>query len=261
MNSDTVHMIRSFAGRWRGKQPASPGRRCALFLAHVPLLFGIARAQVPTVTALPYLLTDQAGVIKIVASPPMSAVPPAVQASPIGGLLGGGFGSVLNSAILPTQAVAQAAAIAGLRAVATIQKANAARAKLQQLQNDTEDAVAQQQQKLENFDCSVDDLRHRFGKNARAAAAQTGKSNGSPHKWKALDAGTCMLPQEQEAEEAESQLEAIDQSGDAAQEAIEAAEEAAEAAESVAEAAEAAAEALVDGLDVLEGILDALSLF
>jgi hypothetical protein len=183
----------------------------------------------------------------------------------------------LNGAIAPSQAVAQAIALASLRAAEIFKKAQAAKNQINQLQADTNQARVENIDELDSEleepgggNCTVPLLRERFrGKHNAprmhprlhtSQSPRSMRSNYALRTWKPFDVGGCTLPQEDQAQEAQAQLEATTESGEASEEALESAEAAVEAAEEAAEVAEAAAEALVDGLDVLEGILDALSL-
>jgi len=197
-------------------------------------------------------------------------VPAAVSQSPIGGLLGGGFGSVLNGAFTSTEPVAQAIAMASVRSLTILKKANAAKARIQQLNQTAEDEKNLQQAKLDSTGCDESNLRARFGSKLFSLSSSQGpggaasphkpNASASRHKLKPLDGSVCTLPEEQAEEEAEEELESISEAGNAAEEAIESAEAAVEAAEAAAAAAETAAQALIDGLDVLEGILDVCGL-
>jgi hypothetical protein len=77
----------------------------------------------------------------------------------------------------------------------------------------------------------------------------------------AAAADTCELPQEQQAEQAEAELDTLTESETASEDAIEAAEAAAEAAEAAAEAAEVAAESALEAIEILDAILETCSLF
>ena len=246
-----LQTIRSFR-RSRSAEFCTPGRKSALLIGSAALLSSIASGQVPTTTALPYLLTDQAGQIRVTTTTPLAPVPPAVGQSQFGSLLGGGFSVLLTT---PTASAAAAAAQAAIHKLVLMKNANFATKAVQEWNFDAMQADARLQTKLASTGCS----------NSEFSAERLNKglitSIRFNHKLTAGDSPVCMLPEEQQAEEAEEQLQALTEAEDASQEAIEAAEEAAEAAEAAAEAAETAAEAALDGIDVLEGLLDALSLF
>jgi hypothetical protein len=257
MTYDKLPTIRSFFRRSRDAEFSTPGRRSALLVLSAALLSSIASGQVPTTTALPYLLTDQAGVIRIVSSGAVTKVPPAASLSGFGSLLGGGFGSLLAT---PTASAASAAATASVRSLLMMKKANALQSNFNKMQEDARQARQNiQDENPEDF-CLETELtpvkfNHQLKTSVKARVKARMKGGAG-----AADSPACTLPEEEQAQEAEEELEALNESGDAAQEAIEAAEEAVEVAEAAAEAAETAAEAALDGIDVLEALLDALAL-
>jgi len=258
MTYDKLHTIRSFFRRLRDAEFSTPGRKSALLVLSAVLLSSIASGQIPTTTALPYVLTDQAGVIRI--TPiygTVAPVPAAAGLSGFGSLLGGGFGSLLAT---PTASAASAAATASVRSLLMMKKAN----DLQNNFNKMEQDAKQAEQKIESENpelfCEEDEFtpvkfNHQLKTSVKARVKARLKGGA-----RAADSPACTLPEEQQAEEAEEELQTLQEAGDTTQEALEAAEEAAETAEAAAEAAETAAEAALDGLDVIEGILDALSL-
>jgi hypothetical protein len=233
---------------------SAPGRKSALLALSAALLSSIASGQIPTTTALPYVLTDQAGVIRVIATQPVAQVPPSVGTSTFGSLLGGGFSVLLTT---PSASVASATATATVRSLLMLKKANALQTNFNKMQEDAK--LAQQNIKSENPELFCEDDEFNAVKfNHQLKGRAKARVKGGAHS---ADSSTCMLPEEQEAQEAEAELETLNESEEASQEALEAAESAAEAAEAAAEAAEAAAEAALDSIDVLEGILDAIALF
>jgi hypothetical protein len=207
------------------------------------LLSSMAIAQVPTTTALPYLLQSPGtSVVVVTPSGPVVHVPPAVTLSGFGSLFGGGFNTLLSA---PIAANATAAAIAQVRSAEYISKGNAAKQKIDQMNQDAKNAEQNiRDQNIDAFTCEDEFTAVKFN-----------------HHLKPADSSVCTLPEEQQAQEAEQELEALNEAGDTSQEAIEAAESAAEAAETAAEAAETAAEAALDAVDILESILETVSLF
>ena len=107
MVDEKSHAGRALFRGWPHRQFGIPGRRAALLLISSALLSGITLGQVPTLTQLPYVLTDQAGVIRIVTDGSVVRTPPQVQQSGLSGLLGGGFGAI-NEALAPTAEAAAA---------------------------------------------------------------------------------------------------------------------------------------------------------
>lgn len=93
MVDDKLHIVEALFRRSPKRQFEIAGRRAALLLISAALLSGISPGQVPTVTQLPYVLTDQAGVVRVVSSS-LVRTPPQVQQSGLSGLLGGGFGAI-----------------------------------------------------------------------------------------------------------------------------------------------------------------------
>jgi hypothetical protein len=258
MTYDKLHTIRSFFRRLRDAEFSTPGRKSALLVLSAALLSSIASGQIPTIpttTALPYVLTDQPGEIHVTPIYGVAPVPAAVSAG--GGfssLLGGGFGSLLTT---PTASTASAAATAAVRSLLMLKKANTLQADLARMNQTAE--LARQNIVSENPElfCEGDAFTAvKYNHQLKTSVKARSKGDARP-----ADSPACTLPEEQQAEEAEEELQAVTESEDATQEAIEAAEEAAEAAEAAAEAAETAAEIALDSIDVLEGILDALALF
>ena len=193
--------------------------------------------------ALPYLLQSPGtSVVVVTPSGPVVHVPPAVTLSGFGSLFGGGFNTLLSA---PIAANATAAAIAQVRSAEYISKGNAAKQKIDQMNQDAKNAEQNiRDQNIDAFTCEDEFTAVKFN-----------------HHLKPADSSVCTLPEEQQAQEAEQELEALNEAGDTSQEAIEAAESAAEAAETAAEAAETAAEAALDAVDILESILETVSLF
>ncbi len=255
-----------------------PRRRAAapFALLSVVLFSGTAHGQLPTTTALPYLLTND-GLTKAVVIQTVSVtpVPPAVAQSNIGTLLGGGLSAALTVGIGPsTEAAAAAVAIASARKIQSLRNLNAANKVRQEMQQDAQQGEAADEAQL-NQTCplpnaikpnaikpnaikSVRYLRAKASRQLRANARQL-RANARG-QLRANDASLCST-QEDQADVAEEQLEELTEVGNATQEAIEGAEAAAEAAEVAAEVAEEAAEAAEIGIDILQSILDALSLF
>jgi len=232
-----LHAIRSFFRRSRSARFCTPGKKSALLILSAALLSSIASGQVPTTTALPYLVTYQFATIHV--QPVVGAVPPAVSQSGFGSLLGGGFSALL---LEPTASAATASAIATVHKLLMMKNENFAVKNVNQWNLDATEA------------------------NTRLMANAVNCSNGFPavkfnHHLIAADSTTCTLPEQEEAQEAEEELQTLTESEEASQEVMEAAEAAAEAAEAAATAAEVAAEATLDALDVIEGLLDAISLF
>ena len=250
---DQLHNSRSFSRRSRSAEFCNKGRKSTLLIWSAALLSSIASGQVPTTTALPYLLTDQAGQIRVIATSPVAPVPLAVSQSEFGSLLGGGFSVLL---IEPTASAATASAIATVHKLLMMKNENAAVKIVKQYDLDATKAEANLKSKLGSTGCSNAQFSSvRLNQGLRSAIQ-------SNHRLvTAADSSTCTLPEEEEAQEAEEELQALTESEEASQEVIEAAEAAAEAAASAASAAEIAAEATLDGIDVLESLLDALSLF
>jgi hypothetical protein len=250
-----------------------PWRRAAapFALLSVVLFSGTAHGQLPTTTALPYLLTND-GLTKAVVIQTVSVipVPPAVASSNIGTLLGGGLSAALTVGIGPTtEAAAAAVAIASARKIQSLKNLNAANKVRQEMQQDAQQGEAADEAQL-NQTCplpnaikpnaikSVRYLRAKASRQLRANARQL-RANARG-QLRANDASLCST-QEDQADVAEEQLEELTEVGNATQEAIEGAEAAAEAAEVAAEVAEEAAEAAEIGIDILQSLLDALSLF
>jgi hypothetical protein len=235
---------------------SAPGRKGALLVLSAALLSSIASGQVPTTTALPYLLTDQANIIRVVASDTVTQVPPAVNSSGFSSLLGGGFSSLLAS---PTASVASAVATASIRSLLLLKKANALQTNFNKMKQDADNEVKYEQNVDPEAFCAEDEFTPvKFNHQLKVPlkARMKARVKGA-HP---ADSPTCMLPEEQEALEAEEELESVMESEAATQEAIEGAEAAAEAAEAAAEAAETAVEATLDAFDVVESLLDALVL-
>ena len=243
-------------------------------LLSVVLFSNTAHGQLPTTTALPYLLTNdgltKTVVIQTVSVPP---VPPAVAQSNIGTLLGGGLSAALTVGIGPsTEAAAAAVAIASARKIQSLKNLNAANKVRQEMQQDAQQGEANEEAQLTqtcplpnaikpNAIKSVRYLRAKASRQLRANARQL-RANARG-QLRANDADLCSTQQDEEeaADAAEEQLEELTEVGNATQEAIEGAEAAAEAAEVAAEVAEEVAEAAEIGIDILQSILDALSLF
>ena len=248
---DQLQTIRSFR-RSHSAEFCTLGRS-ALLIGSAALLSTIASGQVPTTTALPYLLTDQAGQIRVIATNPVASVPLAVSQSGFGQLLGGGFNTLLAT---PTASLAAASATASIHKLLVLKAANYAKKTVQEWQFDGMKAKANLQAQLGNTGCS----NAQFS-SVRLSQGLTSAMKLNHHLVTATDSSTCTLPEEEQAEEAEEELQALTESEEASQEVMEAAEAAAEAAEAAATAAEVAAEATLDALDVIEGLLDAISLF
>jgi hypothetical protein len=256
----------------RTRRSNSWRRAAVLFgLLSVVLFSSTANGQLPTTTALPYLLTND-GLTKAVVIQAVSVtpVPPAVAQSNIGTLLGGGLSAALTVGIGPsTEAAAAAVAIASARKIQSLKNLNAANKVRQEMQQDAQQGEAADEAQI-NQTCplpnaikpnaikSVRYLRAKASRQLRANARQL-RANARG-QLRANDASLCST-QEQEADAAEEQLEELTEVGNASEEAIEGAEAAAEAAEVAAEVAEEAAEAAEIGIDILQSILDALSLF
>jgi hypothetical protein len=129
-----------------------PWRRAAapFALLSVVLFSGTAHGQLPTTTALPYLLTND-GRIKAVVIQAVSVtpVPPAVAQSNIGTLLGGGLSAALTVGIGPTtEAAAAAVAIASARKVQSLRNLNAANKVRQEMQQDAQQGEANEEAQL-----------------------------------------------------------------------------------------------------------------
>jgi hypothetical protein len=236
--------MRPFSRRSSRAGVGTSGRRSALLILGLALLSGIASGQVPTVTALPYVLTDQAGVIRIVTPIQVAPVPPAVSQSQFSSLLGGGFAPLL---MIPTAATGTAVAIATVHKLLMIKAANYAKKQAMEFEMNGLDYLKK------NQSCLTKNSALRVPGDVLAAM----KSN---HRLVA-DSSSCMLSQEEEAQHAEEDLQSLEESEQASQEAIEGAEEAAEAAEAAAESAEEAAEIALDGIDAIEALLDCVDLF
>jgi methyl-accepting chemotaxis protein len=245
-------------------------RRAAIpFALLSALLFSsTANGQLPTTTALPYLLTNDGlpNAPIVVPSFPVTRVPPAVASSNIGSLLGGGLSAALTVGIgSSTEAAAAAIAIAGARKIQALRTLNATNKIKQEMQQDTTQGKANEQTKL-NETCPLKPNAITSGRYLRAKASRQLRANArqlranSSRQLRANDVVSCST-EEDEADAAEEQLEELTEVGNASEEAIEGAEEAAEAAEVAAEVAEEAAEAAEIAIDVFESILDALSLF
>jgi hypothetical protein len=252
MIDDKLFTIRSFFRRLGNVELGTLGRGGVLVIVSAALLSSLASGQVPTTTALPYLLKSPgAGIVVVATSGPVVNVPPAVTLSGFGSLLGGGFSSLLTA---PIAWQASAAAIASVRELLEIKKGNFLKSNIAKMNQDAK--MAEQNIEAEYPDVSgCDDFRGvKFNRQLKTALK-------SHNQFRTADSSVCSLPEEQQAQEAEEELQALNEAGNSSQDAIEAAEAAAEAAEAAAEAAETAAEAALDGIDVLEGLLDALALF
>jgi hypothetical protein len=245
MTHTQLRNIESFFRRSKRPEPRASGRRGALLILGVALLSRVASGQVPTVTALPYVLTEQAGVIRVITTySPVKPVPPAVGVSQFGSLLGGGFSSILT----PSASAVTVGSIALVHKLAYVNREAAAVKQVQQWEFDTNKAMTEAKDKTVNC-------------NNSAPLSFKGGLQGAMSANRRFVAEFCAFPEEEEAQQAEEELEALNEAGEASQEAIEAAEEAAEVAEAAAEAAEASAEAALDAVDVLEALLETLSLF
>jgi hypothetical protein len=238
MIDDNLYSIRFFFRRLRNAKLGTLGKGGVFVAVSAALLSSIASGQVPTTTALPYLLTNQPGVVYVAPSA-VIPVPPAVTLSGFGGLLGGGLSSI---AATPSAAAGETLVLATVHKLLMMKIESTAVKMVKQADDDT---MAAQRELMSQG----------------SGTCNTPNAVKSHHRLKAADSPTCTLPEEEEAQEAEEELQSLNEAGDATQEAIEAAEVAAEAAETAAEEAEAAAEAIADGLDVAEALLDALSLF
>jgi hypothetical protein len=247
-----------------------PWRRAAapFALLSVVLFSSAANGQLPTTTALPYLLTND-GLTKAVVIQTVSVipVPPAVASSNIGTLLGGGLSAALTVGIGPTtEAAAAAVAIAGARKIQSLKNLNAANKVRQEMQQDAQQGEANEEAQLPQT-CPIKPNAIKAGAYLRARAVRVLSAQArrdlraqSGLRLRANDVSSCSSPEE-EADAAEEQLEELTEVGNASEEAIEAAEEAAEAAEVAAEVAEEAVEGAEIAIDVFQSILDALSLF
>jgi hypothetical protein len=247
-----------------------PWRRAAVLFAllSVVLFSSAANGQLPTTTALPYLLTND-GLTKAVVVQTVSVipVPPAVASSNIGTLLGGGLSAALTVGIGPTtEAAAAAVAIASARKIQSLKNLNAANKVRQEMQQDAQQGEANEEAQLTQT-CPIKPNAIKAGAYLRARAvrvlrAQARRDLGAQSglRLRANDVSSCSSPEE-EADAAEEQVEELTEVGNASEEAIEGAEEAAEAAEVAAEVAEEAAEGAEIAIDVFQSILDALSLF
>ncbi len=243
MINDKLLSIRSLVRRSHNSGMGTPGRRSVLAIVSASLLSSMASGQVPTTTALPYLLKSPGkGIVVLAPATTVVQVPPAVTLGGFGSLLGGGFNSLLSE---PIAAAATAAAIASIRGAAYLTKANFLQANVVR----ADQAIQQADQNIRSnnadlFACDDEFTPVKFN-----------------HHLKPASSSVCSLPQEETAQEAEEELQVLNEAGDTSQEAIEAAEATAEAAESAAEAAEAAAEAVLDTVDVLEGVLEVVEAF
>jgi len=259
-----------------------PGAKAALLLLSALSLSSHAQSlpgQI-TVTALPYVLTDQGGLVVVATTVPLKPVPQQVTNSGFASLLGGGF-SAINS-YLPgsTGGVAAAATIVAVRKITQLRIASAAAEKnINQTQQDANNAIAKAKD-ADDFSCS-DVEPNMVGFNGTKTGPMPNLTNARvvsnrirvvPNRIKALRmrhalpmltaaAETCELPQEQQAEQAEAELDTLTESETASEDAIEAAEAAADAAEAAAEAAEVAAESALEAVEILDAILETCSLF
>jgi len=226
-----------------------------------------------TVTSLPYVLTDQGGIV-VEATTAVTPVPPAVDISPFASLFGGGF-SAINSYIPgSTGGVAAAGAIIAVQKITTLRTAAAAAQRnIQQVQHDANTAIDNEEENLEGSTCA-NVVPNVVGLNGTKTGRITNPTRGRvvSNRIKALRrrhalpmltaaAGTCELPQEQQAEQAEAELDTLTESQTASQDALEAAEAAADAAEAAAETAEVAAESALEAIEILDAILETCSLF
>lgn len=224
------------------------GTGSVLVLASAALFSGIARGQVPAVTALPYLADSSLGTtVTIEPCCQVVPIPQAVQDSGFAGLLGGGFSTLL---LEPEQAAAEIVATASVRQI-LIMKVR---------------YTAQNYYKQWNADYAAEktDLTETIGQTCPTGNSVVPKirarlmANKINSRLMAMD---CTLPEEESAEEAEEEVQALEESGEASQDILEGAEEAAEAADVAAAAAEEAIEITIDALEIVDACLEALSFF
>jgi hypothetical protein len=255
-----------------------PKTRFALVLLGALPLSSLAHGQTgqPTVTALPYVLTYTGGIEVVATTTPVTPVPPAVGISTFGSLFGGGFAAATSSLPLSTATVTAAFVTKKLTLVKNTvdykKQINDWQQNAQQQRNEV-------QNEIEDEDgCSVPNVQLVVmpnGKFGWRSKSKSGSNLANLHHAssrtmarrtrRALPmlaaADTCELPQEQNADQMEADLEALNESETASEDAIEAAEAAVDAAETAAEAAETAIESALEAAEILDTILEACSLF
>jgi hypothetical protein len=233
---ERFHSIRHFLGRPRASSPGTfLGKGALLVLCAA----GLARADGdgPTVTPLPYVLTNNGSIMVVPSYATTQVPPPSASASGAGDLLGGGLASVFST---PSSALAAGRATLLVRNLVMIKKEAALTKYVQQLRQDTTQAKANEEAEIDEDIKICSNVSHvKFN-----------------HLVRPLDSSTCTLPEQQVEENAQEELQALTQEGNAAQEEIEGAEEAVEAAEAALEATEVALEAAEDAVDVFETILE-----
>jgi hypothetical protein len=256
-----------------------PKTRVALVLLGALPLSTFAHGQTgqPTVTALPYVLTYTGGIEVVATSTPMKQVPPAVGISTFGSLFGGGFAAATSSLPLSTAAIA---ATFATKKLVIIKNNNAYQKQEVQLQQNAQRQLEDIDSEVENEDVciinpnvrlvvlpngtfglrpksnSVSNSANLHHASSRTMARRTGRALPM-----LAAADTCELPEEQNADKMEADLEALNESETATEDALETAEAAAEAAEAAAEAAETAIEGALEAAEIMETILEACSLF
>ena len=218
MTYDNLHMIHAFFRCEPNSKAGTLGRKVALLAFSAALFSSVSACQGPTVTILPNVLTNQAGVITIT-SPTVVPNPAAQNPTGVSSLLGGGFASILSQ---PLAAAAAASALLSVRKAVTLTKANDLKANVKQIEQDANNVKDQIDNEIEEDPCF-------HALSSKFVARMLGKAGST--KVVAHAAGdTCELPQEEDAAQAEEDLEALTESEEASEAAIEAAEEAAEVA-------------------------------
>lgn len=199
-------------------------RKSASLIFTALALCAIAKGQVPTVTALPQVLSNTANPYfgRVVASNTgIIQIPPAVNTSGFASLFGGGFGALVSGPTGPVAVEASALALIKVQRLAAVAKAQAYVNDFKKMTNNTQEAINE--------------------------AEQNESANTAPQ-------------QEETAVQTQEQLAEASQSGEATEEVMENLEVAVEAATEAAEEAEVALEGIEDSLDVLEGILIAIDI-